>query len=1307
MPNSPAPWTYESRLTLLRDNRRRLDALTSDVTPLVAAGDPLSLSRAAQLSTQAAHPDKQPSWMEGIADTFRQIVPQDARDVLGGTARALTSAESFGNLLDQALHNSPSANLRDIAPGTAGTTIGETLDRIPGVGGAARTAFDVGASPLSVVTAGTGGLGASALGNTFASRIAAQAAGAIGGKYGSEAASKGAAMLGGDELAQGVAGFAGGLVGGVGGISAAKSITAGLGALGGAEEAAALRDAAGPVETSLPSNLGTAVPTDLGTRFIRAVRGGDNVPDDIAALYAKMQSGAEITQAERIAAEDFIRESASISPTGIRNTETPSGGLQPDLARTNLIRSRRGLPPLTETPPGWKQTAEAAVPEPSTIGPLTEMAQLQTDLKREGLTPQQILADPRYQKIASEVFQNTTPPWEQPPPAVRPGGEGERIGNSIIDRFQQSLEPQPAPGLSPEEQSFVRGNGPMTPEERRLAERLGVRQGINEPPPPPSEYAAGFDNSPLFNPDAGYRQPFEFDPETGRPTKWVTNQGQILEGPYGTPQATPITAQERLEIARVTAENRTSSGAAEGINDPARVSALRAGEVLPPRSGGLAGASSQGGLFDAQALEGAPSRGDNRSLEALLAEQTMAGGGVPTSQAINPERAALLEGGGQPPFTPNRGRQLGMGGLPESEQPRGSLWQNIKDLLSAPRQTMTGGDVSASTRQAGMAAPSHPTAYVNAMRDQISALRSPEAAQAVMDRIDANPLRPVFDRMGLDLLPLESNNPLTQEEAFQHGSTMVSRAIAKLPLIERTQRAYTTALNSFRSRIAEDILTSRYTPEEIAQLPDQHLKEIGAFVNAITGRGSIPKFLEDHSQSLNTIFFSPRNTFGKVQANLALFSTNPVVRAEAAKSLAAFYGTGAGILAAASLAGLKVGTTPTSSDFGKIELPGGTKVDIWGGNQQLFRLIANLTTGNTTSATTGQTYPQDRLTTVTRFLRNKLAPLPGQALDVVTGVDSSGQKMSYTPSSLAAQAVRLTTPLFLQDLYDATAAAGPGEGLAAGALSAIGIGAQANTNAALDNAARDRFGVPFNRLEPYQKAQVRKIAPQEPSSPAEVARAQIKAQQTADDAQLLSGKITVQQWQDAKGKRQDVLAGRLQQIYGSNPISDEDAKRDPLTHFAQIVQQSTDQSTGRVNWDLVDAAKSQLPASAQEYIDRNTGVNATPLTQTYRKAAQEYYALPRYKGYTADEAQSIDSLWQQARNNARSADDLDILVALRKVSQDADPKIVTGVRRRFVGALIDTTDRKQWIKRNPDLAPLVTRSGALTAKDQQALAGVR
>ncbi|KKL86679.1 hypothetical protein LCGC14_1942360, partial [marine sediment metagenome] len=121
----------------------------------------------------------------------------------------------------------------------------------------------------------------------------------------------------------------------------------------------------------------------------------------------------------------------------------------------------------------------------------------------------------------------------------------------------------------------------------------------------------------------------------------------------------------------------------------------------------------------------------------------------------------------------------------------------------------------------------------------------------------------------------------------------------------------------------------------------------------------------------------------RVQAPLQLLSSSSMVRKLAARDLAAFVGTGIGILSMAKLAGADVEMDPRSSNFAKIRV-GPTRLDFWAGFQPIARYVAQAATGERKSAL-GNIGEVSLIETGTRFLQSKLSPQAGAAVDIVHG----------------------------------------------------------------------------------------------------------------------------------------------------------------------------------------------------------------------------------------------------------------------------------------------------------------------------------
>jgi hypothetical protein len=160
------------------------------------------------------------------------------------------------------------------------------------------------------------------------------------------------------------------------------------------------------------------------------------------------------------------------------------------------------------------------------------------------------------------------------------------------------------------------------------------------------------------------------------------------------------------------------------------------------------------------------------------------------------------------------------------------------------------------------------------------------------------------------------------------------------------------------------------------------------------------------------------------------------------KDLAKFIGTGMLVLGIAKMGGAEVEDDPRSPDFGKIK-SGNTRWDIWGGFQQYVRVAAQLITGEKKSSTSGNISELDgvgrdktRADLLLGFLRGKLAPVPGETLDLLGGKDVTGQ-----PVTLTSEAMK-NLPLVGQDIADAYQDRGVAGALGVGIPSLFGVGVQ-------------------------------------------------------------------------------------------------------------------------------------------------------------------------------------------------------------------------------------------------------------------------
>lgn len=370
-----------------------------------------------------------------------------------------------------------------------------------------------------------------------------------------------------------------------------------------------------------------------------------------------------------------------------------------------------------------------------------------------------------------------------------------------------------------------------------------------------------------------------------------------------------------------------------------------------------------------------------------------------------------------------------------------SLLDQAVDVANAPRAILTSFDLSAPFRQGAMLI-GHPRAFFGNLKPMLEAFASKDTAQTIDDAIRSGARGTIKEQAGLYLSPLDETAPLTnREEAY------MSRLAGKIPGVAGSQRAYATFLNKTRSDVFDHFWESLPYEAQTAE----NAQRYAHFVNAATGRGSIPNAVKDLAPALNAAFFSPRYFVSRFESNgmgvqaladvakgVATRQTLDPVSKQIAGDVLKFYGTGAAALGLAKAAGASVELDPRSSDFGKIKV-GDTRYDLWAGNQQIARFIAQEATGQKTSGGTTTAYPRN--STALNFLRSKLGPVPGLAYDTLKGTTPTGDKVDTTPANLRTILFNEFVPMIAQDIIDGAKDAGV-VGAAKALPTIVGVGTQ-------------------------------------------------------------------------------------------------------------------------------------------------------------------------------------------------------------------------------------------------------------------------
>lgn len=383
-----------------------------------------------------------------------------------------------------------------------------------------------------------------------------------------------------------------------------------------------------------------------------------------------------------------------------------------------------------------------------------------------------------------------------------------------------------------------------------------------------------------------------------------------------------------------------------------------------------------------------------------------------------------------------------------------------QETLNLARAIMTSFDLSAVLRQGGFISLGNPTRAAKAFIPMMKAFASKEGEFKVRHDIETRPNAKLYKAAGLELTDIGSGLNLSKmEEAF------MSRWIEKIPkavgggFLRGSQRAFTTFLNKLRAD-SFDAMVASLARSETPTLAEA--KAIANYINVATGRGKIG-LSANAATGLNTIFFAPKLVASRFNllAGQPLYGGTMRTRNMVAREYARFLAGVAVVMGLGALAHDEedddkpfVNFDPRSSDFGKMRF-GQTYIDPLAGLAQVTTFLARELSGESVTGK-GEVVPlrdQYRLTlqgdekveygaqnaydVATRFLRTKLAPIPGAIVNAFTGEDVVGNEA--TPGSIVTS---LVVPLSMQNVRDVMAEHGVPAGTSVTMLELLGMGVQ-------------------------------------------------------------------------------------------------------------------------------------------------------------------------------------------------------------------------------------------------------------------------
>lgn len=351
----------------------------------------------------------------------------------------------------------------------------------------------------------------------------------------------------------------------------------------------------------------------------------------------------------------------------------------------------------------------------------------------------------------------------------------------------------------------------------------------------------------------------------------------------------------------------------------------------------------------------------------------------------------------------------------------GDGWQLPYELAVTPKAILSAFDMSYPLRQAAMLAPAHPVEFGKAWIPMVRSFASEDAAQALnRSLIEDSRLVKLADgssitigraRQDTGLLRTLDPGLSTSEEAFRSGLA------ERIPILGKVVRSSNRAFTAFGNKFRGDVFATIVEKWERQGTPitEERLQGLSQMLNRFTGRGTLGN--DRLAQVLQATWWAPQTRIAPAQAVGQLFNLDGAIRAESWRNMAAFMGTGATILGAAKMAGLKVNVDPRSTDFGKIVV-GNTHINIWGPSQVLVRTIARVASGQRLSPNLG-VIPTSRVNELWTYFRSGLAPEWAAPLDAALGEDILGRPIKADIPTLKREIPNRLAPLAMQDMYDA------------------------------------------------------------------------------------------------------------------------------------------------------------------------------------------------------------------------------------------------------------------------------------------------
>lgn len=285
-----------------------------------------------------------------------------------------------------------------------------------------------------------------------------------------------------------------------------------------------------------------------------------------------------------------------------------------------------------------------------------------------------------------------------------------------------------------------------------------------------------------------------------------------------------------------------------------------------------------------------------------------------------------------------------------------------------------------------------------------------------------------------DLLKGKLRLPALTEKLAGKEEEFMNQFTGKVPVLKNIERSQQGLATFVRFSVAKKMLRdARLAGEDISK-GSKAVTDIANSVNNFSGSGNLgtgDKYANT-APVLNAALFSARKISATVNMLDIRNYIDPKISLTARKAnlrnLVGSVGLTLSAIYLAKLAGAKVSTNPTDSDFMNVRF-GKFHIDLSGGNKTYAVLLSRLILNKTTSAAgkvsiLGKGYkPQTRGSLISNFGRNKLSPIAGTLADWLLGPIPShdpaiakalfGKPKKGTPFDLKREAVGNVTPMII------------------------------------------------------------------------------------------------------------------------------------------------------------------------------------------------------------------------------------------------------------------------------------------------------